>query len=108
MKNSLSYLRRDSMLFVLILLIDIYQKRSVNETKFKAILHKSLLGLDLKQIETVYSLCPKGANGQIYYNYFVSDFYAISTNCTLSMELLETSNRDYAFVKRNIDKKFSS
>ena len=24
------------------------------------------------------------------------------------MELLETSNRDYAFVKRNIDKKFSS
>ena len=47
-----------------------------------------MLGLDLKEIEKVYSLCPKGANGQIYYNDFVSVFYAISTNCTLSTGLL--------------------
>ena len=35
------------------------------------------------------------------------NFYAISTNCTLSTGHLETSNRDYAFDKRNINKKLS-
>ena len=47
-------------------------------------------------------------NDTLYYNDSVNVFYEFSTNYTLSTGLLETSNRDYTFNKRNINKKLSS
>ena len=47
-------------------------------------------------------------NDTLYYNDSVNVFYEFSTNYTLSTGLLVTSNRDYTFNKRNINKKLSS